>query len=600
MSDQVREIKDKIDIASIIGNRVELKRAGKQLRGLCPFHAERSPSFYVTPEMNMFKCFGCGAGGDVYTFLQEYEGMTFREALETLAEVAGVKLEKYQADGQEDELIQHKQILNLSREFYHYLLAKHPVGKLAKDYLKERQIPWSIVEQFDLGFAPDSWQTLLNYLVKKKGFKPADVEAVGLAIPGKHGHYDRFRSRLVFPLTDFRGQVVGFSGRIMESEAKDSTSERQEAKYINTPETKLYRKRELLFGMHQARSHIRKKDQVVIVEGEFDVLSSIVAGVYQVVAVKGSALTKEHLQLINRLTRNITLCLDADGAGDAATKRGIELADAYGMNVSVILLRGDKDPDDLARHDPSAWKKMVKHPESVYQFYVDSAFGKHDASSGIGKKEITKELVPVLAGINNSVEQNHYLDMVAKRLKTSQSALQLELDKFNRAQQIPQRQSPSDSETKDPPSDRLEQLERRIWGLWLSLEKSDQKKLEQQIIDTDWYLPGLVQLSRELESWTKTKDFELKPFSQKLPEELQPLVGQMYLDVSSAEPSISPDLVSDLLLQAKELQTKKKIHQLRQEIAELESDSDPNSEKEAQLLEKQKLWSELIGQLQRK
>lgn len=593
MTDQVRQIKESVDIASVIGSRVELKRAGKQLKGLCPFHAERSPSFYVTTDMGMYKCFGCGASGDVYTFLQEYEGMTFREALETLAEIAGIKLNPYKSDQQEDTLAVLKEILNVAGEFYHYLLAKHEIGKAARTYLKQRQIPWTLVEQFNLGYAPESWDNAQRYLVGKKGYSAKDVEAVGLAIAGNRGHYDRFRNRIMFPLTDFRGQVVGFSGRLLQDQAK-------EAKYINTPETQLYHKRQLLFGLHQARAAIRKKDQVVVVEGEFDVLSSVAAGVYQTVAIKGSALTTEHVQLINRLTRNITLCLDADTAGDAATKKGIELADSYGMNVSVITISNGKDPDDLARHQPQEWKNLVKAPESVYQFYIANAFNTYDSQSGVGKKEISKVLVPVLSGINNAVEQAHYVDKVAKKLQVNPTILQAEIEKHQRALKLPLATQPKPSETSLEAMTSLEKLERQIWSLWLALpEPQDQTQVVRDLHQFDWDHPGLKRLAQHLESWLSKKTFSLKTFLQQLPEELQQLLGQLYLDTDTSQNQLTITIgtIRDIMAQARTLQIKKRIHQLTQDIASLEVLTELSSGQQQQLAKMQQQVSGLIQQL---
>lgn len=564
MSDQVRHIKEKIDIASIIGSRVELKRAGKQLKGLCPFHAERSPSFYVSPEMGIYKCFGCGASGDVYSFLQNYEGMTFAEALETMAQVAGVTLERKRDDKADDQQRQLKEILSLAKEFYHYLLAKHPAGQIGREYLKSRGLSWNLVEKFELGYAPAGWTSLYRFLVGRKKFPAQLVEATGLIIPGRTGYYDRFRSRVVFPLADFRGQVVGMSGRLL-AEAKSGPVE---AKYINTPETAVYHKRETLYGVYQARSQIRKADQIVLVEGEFDVLSSVQAGVTQVAGIKGSALTTEHLQLINRLTRNLVLCLDADQAGDAATRKAIDLADAYGMNVAVIEIKDGKDPDDLARQTPEKWRTMVDQPISAYQFLIDSAFAKHDPATGLGKKEITKLLLPVLNSIHNRVEQAHYLEVVAKRLKLNQELLSSELERFARAEKLPA--AAREVREQEGATDQLDKLERQLLGWWLQADASVREQLTARLTQLKWYNPGIAKLMTIIMKQPSPNSLQVKVLAQSLDEALGQLLGQIYLDTSTAATTGNQG-PETLLERVEQLQIKKEIARLTEEIENLES-----------------------------
>jgi DNA primase len=284
----------------------------------------------VNQQLQRYKCFGCGESGDVFTFLEKYEGMTFAESLEYLADRAGITLERLSFTKEDDQRKRLLTILDLAKEYYHFLLTQHDAGAPAREYLKDRGTNAESIKIFQLGYSLDSWDGLIKYLHGKKGFTLEELEAAGLIIrkgPGRF--YDRFRGRIMFPLTDVRGRVVGFSGRVLKADEK-------EAKYINTPETQLYHKSQLLFGFSQLYQEIRKANEVVIVEGEFDVISSAQVHVNNVVGVKGSALTEEQVRLLSRTVAKIILSFDRDSAGIKATKRAIEVARPFGVDLRVI------------------------------------------------------------------------------------------------------------------------------------------------------------------------------------------------------------------------------------------------------------------------
>lgn len=327
MNDQVEQIKSKIDIVEVIGERVVLKKAGRHFKGLCPFHSEKTPSFIVSPERQSFKCFGCSEGGDVISFLEKYDGMSFLEALEMLAKRAGITLESYRPTSQDVYKKKLLEIMSLSSEYFHFLLTRHKSGEEARSYLKSRGIVNEAISQFNLGYAPNQWRSVSEFLVNKKKYAPEDLEAVGLVIrKDTTGFYDRFRGRVMFPLKDHKGVVVGFSGRTLLKDEK-------EAKYINSPETMLYSKSKMLYGLWENREYIRKADAIVLTEGELDVIPSWQAGVRHVVAIKGSAFTSEQAQLIARFTKNIVMSLDADSAGQEAIKRAVNIAEN-----SIVLI----------------------------------------------------------------------------------------------------------------------------------------------------------------------------------------------------------------------------------------------------------------------
>ncbi|MCX6726128.1 MAG: DNA primase [Candidatus Shapirobacteria bacterium] len=430
--DQLEEIKNKIDIVEFINSFVPLKKAGRNFKGLCPFHSEKTPSFMVSPERQIWHCFGgCNDGGDIFKFLMKIENIDFGEAVKELAKRAGVKLAQYQlSEGEKNKQILYE-INHLAAEYYHYLLINHSTGAKALNYILGRGINKNSLELFKIGFAPNSWRSLENYLVNKKGYRIEDLERAGLAIKGPNsGFYDRFRDRLIFPLKDQRGNICGFAGRILQNNP-------QEAKYINTPETFIYHKSDLLFGLSEAKDEIKKKDQAIFVEGELDMISSFQAGVKNVLAIKGTALTENQIKLISRFTQKIILALDQDLAGDAAARRGIEIAGNEGLMVRVAKLQGGKDPDEIAQKNPSDWREIIKKAEPVYDYLLDSAFARFNGETIEDKRKISNEIVPILAKISNEIVLNHYVRELASRLQVNEEAVTKEINKTKNNQSSP-------------------------------------------------------------------------------------------------------------------------------------------------------------------
>ncbi|HEY5600987.1 MAG TPA: DNA primase [Patescibacteria group bacterium] len=416
--DQVDEIKSRVDIVEVIGEYLPLKRAGRNFSGLCPFHSEKTPSFMVNPERQIFRCFGCNEGGDVISFIEQIEGLEFFEALEKLGRRVGIEVVKkgFSKDKQKDKLLA---IHDLTARLYHYLLTEHKVGARAREYLANRQISKKSIEEFKLGFAPNSFETILNFLTKKD-FGLADISLAGLVVSKgsstqKSNFYDRFRDRIMFPIYNLGGSIVGFSGRTLDPKMK-------EAKYINSPETPLFSKRNLLFGLNLAKSAIRENDEAILVEGELDMISSYQAGVKNVVASKGTALTGEQISLIRRFSENLTLCFDMDIAGDAASRRALEIADSAGMNIKIVRL-ADKDPDELIKHSVEDWKKAIKAAIPVFDFVIESSKRRFDRTTAIGKKKIAAEVLPILAKVTDDVVKAHYLTKLAGELDVPESAL---------------------------------------------------------------------------------------------------------------------------------------------------------------------------------
>lgn len=513
---QVEEVKSKVDIVSIIGERVALKKSGRNLKGLCPFHGEKSPSFFVTPDMQIYKCFGCGASGDVFSFLMNYEGLTFPEALEMLAERAGVVLQKRERTTSELQRDRVLELMHLASEYYHYLLTEHSVGKKALHYLKSRGISNQSIKDFKLGYSLDSWDGLQQYLVKRKKYTLTELEAAGLIIrrgESSNGYYDRFRSRIMFPLTTYAGKIVGFSGRTMDPDAK-------EAKYINSPETEYYHKSELLFGMNLAKKTIRENNRIIIMEGEFDVISSHQIGIKEAVAIKGSALTDEQASLIRRITHNVILALDADAAGQDAIHRGITVCEKQALNLRVVRITGGKDPDELAKSDPTAWKAAITGADSVYSYLIESACEQFNPETGEGKKQITQSVMPELIKIEHAVEREFYMKKLAEKLHVSDIALNEELQKTRRTVQLG-----STAPSPSPASySRRELLERQLIGLVLQ-SSNPAKSLKQ--IEVRWFSePHLKRLVDSLVNSDLTS--RGAALVKQLPEATRPLAEEVF------------------------------------------------------------------------
>ncbi|MEX2027892.1 MAG: DNA primase [Candidatus Curtissbacteria bacterium] len=407
--DQVEEVKSKVDLVEVISSYLPLKKMGRNLGGLCPFHSEKTPSFMVSPERQVWKCFGCGEGGDAFTFMEKIEGWDFREALEELAKRTGVKLKSFEPTDKSRVREKLLEINKLAVKLYSHLLSNHPAGEGARKYLEGRGIKKETWEKYRLGYSPDSWDTLFNFLAKHK-ISVSDVAMSGLVIArsgNNRSFYDRFRNRLIFPISDSRGEVMGFSGRVLDATTK-------EAKYVNTSETPVFTKGSLLFGLDIARSAIRDKNEAILVEGEFDVLSSYQAGVENVVASKGTALTERQVAILSRLTENVTLCFDMDSAGESASRRGIELLDIAGLSIKVASFgKAAKDPDEFAQKDPKGYRAALVTAANVYDFLIDSAVARYDPKTADGQKKIGREILPVLSVISDDLVRAHYIEKLA-------------------------------------------------------------------------------------------------------------------------------------------------------------------------------------------
>lgn len=426
------EIKSKVDIVELIGEQVSLKKAGQSYKGLCPFHGEKTPSFIVTPARESWKCFGCGRGGDIFNFVMEREAIDFPEALRRLAARAGVELDERTSreDARRKRL---REVLESGITFYHQVLTGSRHGQAALDYLRGRGITDESIATYQLGFAPEGWEVLSKRLVEKRGFRPDELEAVGLAVRGRRaagsgslGVYDRFRGRVIFPIRDASGGAMGLGGRVLvERDGADGRD--QGPKYLNSPATPLFDKSRALYLIDRAKTPIRKAKQAVIVEGYTDALIAHQAGFANVVASLGTALTPGQVELLTRYAPAIALAYDVDPAGQSAGSFGaVELSSLIGevqrsgapiglTEVTVVRLPDGKDPDEVIRGDPEAWRAAVAASQPVMEYLVDVYAERFDARTVDGRKRLVSAVMPALRRVADPVERDAYLRLLARR-----------------------------------------------------------------------------------------------------------------------------------------------------------------------------------------
>ncbi len=407
-------IKQRLSIEEVVGEYVQLKRAGRNWKGLSPFTAERTPSFVVSPDKQIWHDFSSGRGGDVFSFVMEVEGLDFRGALELLARRAGINLEEYTksnggwASGKSKERLY--EALELATKFYQAQFAQH---KGALEYvLKTRGFTKETALAWRLGYSPNTGKALGTFL-RNKGFTANEIQRAGLS--GQRGG-DMFRGRLQVPLCDPSGRVIGFTARLLEDAP-------QAPKYINTPSTQLYDKSRHVFGLHLAKAAIRKQQFVVLAEGNLDVIQSHQAGVSQVVATAGTALTEAHLKALNRLTGDIRLSFDADKAGVAATERAIPIAANVGVQLSIITIPSGKDPDELIRQNVKIWEDIIAKPQYAVDWLIDRYTVQLDLTTATGKRQLSDIVLRVVRQLPDPVEQDHYVGKLAELLSVNKQAL---------------------------------------------------------------------------------------------------------------------------------------------------------------------------------
>ncbi|WP_429885968.1 DNA primase [Geoalkalibacter halelectricus] len=420
--DKIREVQERADILDVVSSYVALKRSGANHVGLCPFHAEKTPSFNVNPPRQIYHCFGCGVGGDAISFVQRMEGLSFPEAVRRLAERYGIDIAEEQRSPEQELARQRRaqlvRINEVAAQFYHRILmaAEEPRGRTARAYLKQRGYGRDTAEKFCLGYAPEGWESLTRHLAEK-GFETDLIRQVGLVRPGKEGRgdYDLFRKRLIFPIYSARGEVVAFGGRVLDQSLP---------KYINSPESPVYHKSATLYGLHQAREAMRRGEEAILVEGYFDVLALHRGGFSQAVATCGTALTAEHARLLKRYTARVVLLFDQDQAGRQATFRAMEALLPEGLAVAVTSLEAGEDPDSyMAKHGAAALRQCLEAARPVFEVFLDETLAAH-GDSVEGRARAAEAVLEKLRLIPGEIERSLYLQALAQKTGLDPALLQ--------------------------------------------------------------------------------------------------------------------------------------------------------------------------------
>lgn len=420
MNDNVEEIKKRLDIVDFISGYLTLKKAGVNYKASCPFHSEKTPSFMVSAERQIYKCFGCGESGDIFSFLMKMEGLNFPEAIEMLANRAGVIIDKhinkevYQKE--KDNKSRLYKINKLAAQVYHKILLEHSSASQARDYLKKRKLSTETINVFNIGYAPT--KPILEQFLHDRGFSYEEIHSAG--------NPDRFKNRIIFPITDQMGNVLGFTGRVINPA--------DQPKYLNTPETNIFHKGRILYGLDIAKQSIKQDKNAVIVEGQMDVISSHQAGVKNVVASSGTALTSDHLDVLSRYSNNIIFAFDQDLAGEQAAKKSIMMAISKGLNAKTIIIpKGFKDAGEIVEKDPKLWQKTIIDSVHVLDWIIQRTFiDKKDNLSGQEKKEIAQNIIPFISIIPDQIEQEHYIKILTSKLDTKEGLIIDAINKINK------------------------------------------------------------------------------------------------------------------------------------------------------------------------
>ena len=498
MLSQIEEIKSRVDIVDLVGSYVRLQKGGANFKALCPFHNERTPSFNVSPARQIWHCFGCGKGGDAIQFVMDIEGVEFPDALKTLADRAGVEL-KYEDPKLKSE---RNRIFSLMDEAAKFFEGELAAFSEAGEYLKKRGLEDETIKTFRLGYAREDWRALSQHLISK-GFKVDELERAGLVI--KRGttpntarnyaeYYDRFRGRIMFPIFDYGGRIIAFGGRVFPEKEN-------EAKYVNSPETALYQKSRTLYGLHKSKTEILKANACVLVEGYMDMIMSWQAGVKNVVAVSGTALTQDQLKILRRISEKLIVSFDMDLAGESASRRGIDLAQAEGFDVKIVKLEGVKDPADAAMENPQIWSRAVEGARHIVQFYIDIVLKKHDASTPEAKKEFQQSVLPVISALSSDLERAHWTQEVAQVLNINEETIWNALGKIrNPKSEI------RNNETilQNHPITRKKLLEEKVSGIIAEypalISKLDPTLLlpNKTVVFAELFLSGIIEAEAEL------------------------------------------------------------------------------------------------------
>jgi len=560
--EKVSEVRDRSNIVEVVSDYVNLKKAGKNYRGLCPFHSEKTPSFMVNEEKQIFHCFGCGEGGDVFKFLMKVGNFSFPQAVEELARRFGIKLPSREpSPAQKQESIRREalfQVNQMASDYFHELLTRRKEGEGARRYLAERGISKKMIDEHHLGYSLDRWDGLVQHLREKKITLPMASE-LGLVIPkSKEGWYDAFRGRVIFPIRDLHDRVVGFGGRVMGEGLP---------KYLNSPESSIYHKGEILYGLPAARTLIRENDRVIIVEGYFDLLALHQYGLKESVATLGTALTIHHLRTLKRYTKNLVTVFDADQAGVQASLRALPLFLEEGVWAKTVLLPKGEDPDGFLRKGHfEDFKKKVAEGPLLIDFFFDHLVKTHDVKSVEGKVKCAEEGVALIQRIPNEIQKNFYIKVLAEKLDLQESLL------HGKRERLPQGRSKASDEIKRHLSrGEFPRSEEMVVRLMVHHPELIRNVSEEKVVD-EFESPILQKIARTLEDlYQQKRKLDLNEALESLDEDLKGRLRTFAFQDDILKDGIQTKALEDCIQKIREKRLRKDKSELRKKMKEAES-----------------------------
>lgn len=576
----IQQIKERLDIVEIIGSYLKLQKIGRNFRALCPFHSEKKPSFFVSPSRQIFKCFGCGVGGSVFDFVMKIEGIEFGDALKILAQRAGVELRPFRPEWK-TERSRLYEIMELSCRFFEKQLKAGSTGKEAQEYLVQRGVTEDSIKKWRLGYSPETWRGLFNFL-KIQGYKKEEIIKSGLVVKSEKGEiiYDRFRGRIIFPIFDLNSRIIGFGGRVFKKE-----EEKDIAKYINTPNTLLYDKSRTLYGLNFAKIEIRRRDFAILTEGYLDVILSHQTGFENTIGCSGTSLTSEQLKILGRYTQKILTAFDMDLAGDLATKKGVDLAQKEDFEVKVVVLPPETDPADIISQNPKKWKELVAKAQDIVNFYFSTAFSKFDKETPEGKKEIAKLLLPKIKEISNKILQAHWIQKLAQAIKVKEEAIFEELKKLTKKEELTSFSTTESFRVEQKDKTRKEVLEERLLALILKDLKNLNFIRKENL---SLFSPPLrliftiLKKEKKGRNWMKILE-DLKKGEQSVKEILEDVAFRIEVEKSEFSPfplkefseeQIIEKEINLCLRELEKFELRNKLEFLSQEIAQAEKEKD--------------------------
>lgn len=542
MNSPVQEIKDRLSIVDVVSGYIKLDRAGTSFKGRCPFHNEKTPSFFVSPDRGTYHCFGCNKGGDIFSFVEEVEGIPFKEALTILADKAGVEIKKFEKNSSQDDT-RIIEVLKEAEKFFKSCLEKN---EKVISYIKDRGVKEETIKEWGIGFVPDGWRNLYDYL-KAKGYSEKEMIEAGL-INEKNGKYfDRFRSRIIFPIRNTQGVVVGFSGRIF-GQVDDSEA----PKYLNSPETKVFHKSKILYGYDKARADILRSKKVVVVEGQFDVVLSHQAGTKNTVATSGTALSADHIMLMSRVADRIQFCFDSDDAGIKALERALIISYSLGIRSEVIEIQSGKDPADQIRENPDVWVMITEKSKTGIEYLLSKIRDQYQKSERT--LQIKRRVLPIVKAMEDKIEQAESVREIARDLGIDENSVRQEVEK-SKVEIFGEETLPK---AKPVSSSQEERIINAIEGLYIIWSDKESPPFDKGVINKKF--GDLME---------EDLDTRIKRLTEKEIDERALRAENMF----SSSPKVK-DLLEDLMIALERIQIEKKLKFLLDELKDLEKKGD--------------------------